>query len=361
MAVIFPPYSAGGTSDPATTTTPGIVELATDEETAAGTDTTRVATPSGVALALEGLPAATVNTAGLIELATEAESATGTAVDRAITPLGLASVLADLSGLVYITTTTGILPGDLPENTLIARYAGFVPATPVITPVGSTTSVASGNTVVVTTSADIPAGDAIVVALVRAATVSDTTGTAVVTMSAGVAGTWTRASACRGGLAEVSLLSATVTTTIPSGTTITITTTGNTQNRKMAAVAGVAGVETGVPEATSGDDATGLLGNVNSGTTSSSATSLTPATDGSTTTVNSVVFGAWAFNPSANWGAADTSVADIATAAGSSDRGLVLGWKSVAVAGVQSIAATSPTAGAVAGVSLALPIEMVAE
>ena len=71
---------------PATTTTQGIVELATGDETAAGTDASRAVTPAA-------LSARTATTArrGLIELATAAEAIAGTDGERAITPSTLAA------------------------------------------------------------------------------------------------------------------------------------------------------------------------------------------------------------------------------------------------------------------------------
>lgn len=70
----------------ATTERQGIVELATGDETAAGTDGTRAVTPAS-------LISRTATTArrGLVELATIAETAAGTDAERAVTPQGLYS------------------------------------------------------------------------------------------------------------------------------------------------------------------------------------------------------------------------------------------------------------------------------
>jgi hypothetical protein len=76
------------TNPPATTERQGIVELATDAETVAGTDASRVVTPK----TLHALKA-TVDRAGLVELATEAEVEAGVDKERAVTPGSLAKVL----------------------------------------------------------------------------------------------------------------------------------------------------------------------------------------------------------------------------------------------------------------------------
>jgi len=87
----------------ATATIQGIIELATNAEVQAGTDTERAVTPAGLASLT-----ATGTRAGLVELATNAEIETGTDTARAITPAGLASRTAStsLAGLIEIATST---------------------------------------------------------------------------------------------------------------------------------------------------------------------------------------------------------------------------------------------------------------
>jgi len=76
----------------ASTTVPGIVELATDAETITGTDTVRAVTPASLAAASTTLvPAASDTVAGRVELATNAETITGTDTVRAVTPAGFAA------------------------------------------------------------------------------------------------------------------------------------------------------------------------------------------------------------------------------------------------------------------------------
>lgn len=72
--------------NPATTTRQGIVELATSEEVASGTDGSRAVTPATMIART-----ATTGRTGLVELATNAETITGTDTARAVTP---ASMLA---------------------------------------------------------------------------------------------------------------------------------------------------------------------------------------------------------------------------------------------------------------------------
>lgn len=107
----------------ASTTQDGAVELATDAEAIAKTDTVRALTPANLA-ALGG----SATFAGLLELATDAEALTGTDTQRAITPANLAYVLASLSGSIvqsaYEEYTSNAdlstsIPADdtIPQNT----------------------------------------------------------------------------------------------------------------------------------------------------------------------------------------------------------------------------------------------------
>jgi hypothetical protein len=68
----------------ASTTAPGAVELATDAEAIAKSDTARAITPSNLAAL-----GSSATFAGLVELATDAETQTGTDTARAITPANL--------------------------------------------------------------------------------------------------------------------------------------------------------------------------------------------------------------------------------------------------------------------------------
>lgn len=91
----------------ADTSTRGVVELATDTETIAGSDSAKVVTPLGLAALTS-----TETRKGLIELATTAEATTGTDTTRAVTPAGLKAVAdtkqavdADLTAIAALTKT----------------------------------------------------------------------------------------------------------------------------------------------------------------------------------------------------------------------------------------------------------------
>ena len=71
---------------PATTTTLGVVELATNEETIAGTDGTRAVTPNSLSART-----ATESRTGLIRIAVPAEVLSGKDNTKAVTPFGLLS------------------------------------------------------------------------------------------------------------------------------------------------------------------------------------------------------------------------------------------------------------------------------
>lgn len=87
----------------ASTTKPGLVELAIGSEVTTGTDATRAVTPKALADAgVATVAAASETVAGKVELATTAEAITGTDTARAVTPAGLAAYAPAAS-----TTTAG--------------------------------------------------------------------------------------------------------------------------------------------------------------------------------------------------------------------------------------------------------------
>jgi len=92
----------------ATTTVKGIVELATNAETQAGTDTVRAVTPAALASVT-----ATETRAGLIELATDAEVQSGTDSNLAVTPAGLSSRTATQTrtGMAELATSAEAAAG----------------------------------------------------------------------------------------------------------------------------------------------------------------------------------------------------------------------------------------------------------
>ena len=98
----------------ATDTVKGIVELATDTETIAGTSTVVAVTPFSLAART-----ATDTRQGLIELATAAEVATGTDTTRAVTPAGAKATYQPLDS--DLTAIGGLSPGN---DSIIQRKAG---------------------------------------------------------------------------------------------------------------------------------------------------------------------------------------------------------------------------------------------
>jgi hypothetical protein len=84
-----------GSPPDASTTVKGIVELATNAETIAGTDTVRASTPAGVVAAITAntLADASETVKGKVELATTAETTTGTDTIRATTPAGVKAAI----------------------------------------------------------------------------------------------------------------------------------------------------------------------------------------------------------------------------------------------------------------------------
>ncbi|HQF64011.1 MAG TPA: hypothetical protein PLT26_16050 [Anaerolineaceae bacterium] len=101
----------------ATTSVSGIVELATDAEAIAGTDTARAVTPHALAAAV---PAASETVVGKVELATNAETIPVADYTRAVTPRGLGAALAKMFVISFAghngagaCTATGVAVNDV--------------------------------------------------------------------------------------------------------------------------------------------------------------------------------------------------------------------------------------------------------
>ena len=119
-------HQDGGTTDvgsvvssvpDASDTVKGVVELATDTDTATGTDTNRAVTPFGLAALVS-----TETNRGLVELATSGEVVTGTDTVRAVTPAGLADALAFKQNAdIDLTAIAGLSPSN---DDIIQRKAG---------------------------------------------------------------------------------------------------------------------------------------------------------------------------------------------------------------------------------------------
>lgn len=96
-------WQAESATTPASETASGVAEIATQTETNAGTDDTRIVTPLKLATRT-----ALDTRAGVVELATDAETQTGTDTARAITPANLSarSATETRTGVAEIATQT---------------------------------------------------------------------------------------------------------------------------------------------------------------------------------------------------------------------------------------------------------------
>lgn len=115
---------AGLASRTATATRTGVVELATDAETQTGTDTARAVTPAN----LSARTATDVRT-GIVELATNAEATTGTDTVRAVTPAALKAAMLALIypvGSIFMSTVNTSPAASL-GGTWVAWGSGQVP------------------------------------------------------------------------------------------------------------------------------------------------------------------------------------------------------------------------------------------
>lgn len=262
------------------------------------------------------------------------------------------------SGNVFVTTVGAPLPEGLADGTLIARYVSSGAVSPVVTVVAAATSLVAATTMTVTTTTDIQVGDVIAVGVTRGVTsAASTMGTATVSLSSGVVEAWTRGSACRSGTYDTAMMVARVSTVIPSGTTVTITTSGNSNYRVAAIVAGIRGVSSGAPNATSGDDASGNMGDSNHGPSVIGASLMAP-TDAATTVANTIVIGTFGIGAGSTYtqSAGQTEIASRVTAGGMADRGVLMSYKVVAATGVQSLTLQSDPTSSMAGVVMVLPL-----
>ena len=111
--------NAGSPAD-ASTTTKGIIEIATLAEVTTGTDTTRAVTPQGVKQEIDLVKVdASTTTKGLVELATLAEVTAGTDTTRAVTPEGVKQAFD-----AAIAVVVGGAPGTLDTLNELAAALG---------------------------------------------------------------------------------------------------------------------------------------------------------------------------------------------------------------------------------------------
>ncbi|MFT0892739.1 phage tail protein [Pseudochelatococcus sp. G4_1912] len=95
--------ASGWTEWHATTDDRGLIELATNAEVQAGTDTIRAVTPASLSART-----ATIDRTGLVELATTSEATAGTDATRAVTPSGLAAALLAIPEGIHVMTSYGV-------------------------------------------------------------------------------------------------------------------------------------------------------------------------------------------------------------------------------------------------------------
>lgn len=118
-----------GSSGAATDSSAGTVQLATPTEALAGTNTTKAVTPAGVKAVADtkaalshthtsaDLPSATTSGTGIVELATTAETAAGTDTTRAVTPSGLNGAM--IAGVLPVTLTDA---ATIATNAALSNY-----------------------------------------------------------------------------------------------------------------------------------------------------------------------------------------------------------------------------------------------
>lgn len=106
-------HESQGNHSSATTSSKGMVELATDEEAKSGIDTERAVTPAGLkthVAAQFASTAATYSSRGTVELADEPETLAGVDAQRVVTPAGLKAFIdAEWSGKNASSSLKGIV------------------------------------------------------------------------------------------------------------------------------------------------------------------------------------------------------------------------------------------------------------
>lgn len=163
----------------ASTSALGIVQLATSAEANAGVSTSKVVTPSALNSRI-----ATISQTGLIEIATSAEVNAGIDTDRAVTPANLAARTAStsLTGLVALATSAEVIAGT--DTAKAVTSANLATLTSTITRAGllrtATSSETNGG--IITNAAVTPANLSAYFGFARATT--STAGTAILANTA---------------------------------------------------------------------------------------------------------------------------------------------------------------------------------
>jgi hypothetical protein len=205
----------------------------------------------------------------------------------------------------------------------------------------SGTGTGFSTTVTATTTTTLPVGTLLVVGSTRLCLSGDTTGVSSIAVSAGALGTVTEAgSAVRANTSELSVHGALVTTSIPSGSTVTVT-FRQTAARKAVILAAFSQVTSGVAETSSGVFSGGDGGT--SAGPNGSSTSPTATATAANTTARALVIGACTLTLTHTFtpGTGYTEVAEASSSStGGNDRGLEMEWKFVTVTGTESMGGT---------------------
>lgn len=365
----------GGSSSPATESAAGIVELATAAEMTAGTDLARVPSVKRivdyVTAALSSALASKANISGSISQFADVEDAVpadgnilrysaGVAQYLALDPstqfaeIGAdGRIVSSAQPQFYVPTLIinegAAVPGTFPSGGIVfTRPAGgggvVVPAN-----IGQN-AVINTTAITVATTQALAVGDYLVIAV--AASSEDTGTTPTVTFSAGAAAQTLIGTALASLTVRVTLLQGRVTTAIPAGTNVTITLAQST-GRIVSILAGVSGLVT--------SSVLDALATVTGSSNSTLSKTIGPTS--ATIAANEVALQAYAYNAgtvaSGNNRTFDSSagwigLGGLATTAGSSERGLHLGYKILTatgpVTGNAQVTAADGSSGAWAGV-----------
>lgn len=365
----------GGSSSPASEVAAGIVELASAAEMTTGTDLERVPSVKRVvdyiASVLSSALTGKANISGSITQFADVGDAVPTDGDILRYSSSAAQYLAldpstqfaevGADGRIVssaqpqfyvpalIINEGATVPGTFPSGGVVfTRPSGggdvLVPAA-----IGQN-AVVNTTAITVATTQDLAVGDYLVVAI--AASSEDTGTTPTVTFSAGAAPQTLIGTALATATVRVTLLQGRVTTTIPAGTNVTITLAQST-GRIVSILAGISGlVSSSVLDA---------LATVTGSSNSTLAKTVGPTSI--TTAANEIALQAYAFNAgtvaggnnrtfdsSAGW----IGLSSLATTAGSSERGLHLGYKVLsttgAVTGNAQVTSADGASGAWAGI-----------
>ena len=218
----------------------------------------------------------------------------------------------------------------------------------------STTATDAVTATTVTLSVDVQPGDLIIAAVSRATASGNVLGGHTMSVSAGSIGTQYRTTASRASTHHLGLVAAFATEAIPSGSTVTVTTTSTSAKRGMS-VQVWRGLAIQAPEITTADPATGGNGSTSFGYNASSASPSASFSIGPHATPDALAVAAWGvgtntidFGPGSGW----TEVVDARTNSGSGDRGVFTEYQVLTTATSTTVALTASASGGVCGVAM---------